>query len=160
MFEKYGNFNSAEEINKKAKELIESGDTQSIYTLAEENGLVKEDAEDYIDGCVEELCSIPMAAIGKLKVEKAAVKTEGIIEDWISHIETLCTDEWPVAVAVRRSDKNLKGCIAELLKWSWKHCYAIDSEVAKLAGVSGNVKLGIPSMRTAFQIIRSYYLGE
>ncbi len=160
MFKKYGNMNSAEEINKKAAELKEAGDTEGVYALAEENGLEKEDAEDYLDDCMDELCSVQMAAIGKIKVEKAELKTEGIIEDWIAKIESIALEEWNAAAAIRKSDKSLKGCIAELLKWSWEHCYTIDSEITKLAGVSGNVKLGIPSMRTAYQIIRDYYLGE
>lgn len=159
MFEKFGNMNSAEEINAKAKALKESGDVESVYALAEENGLEKEDTMDYLDECMDELCSVQMAAIGKLKVEKAALRQDGIIEDWIAKIETLAMEEWPAAVAIRKSGKSLKGCIAELLKWSWKNCYVIDSEITKLAGVSGQVKLGIPSMRTAYQIIRDYYLG-
>ena len=47
MFEKFGEFNSAEELNKKAAELKTAGELGKLKDLAIENGLDPEDAEDY-----------------------------------------------------------------------------------------------------------------
>ena len=35
MYDRFGEFDSAEEINKKAAEMIEAGDIEGIYALAE-----------------------------------------------------------------------------------------------------------------------------
>ena len=50
MFDKFGEFDSSEEINKAAAGLLREGDRESIVILAKENGIDKADAEDYIDG--------------------------------------------------------------------------------------------------------------
>lgn len=46
MFDKFGEFDSYEEINRAAKAQLEEGDLEAIKTIAEENGLDPEDAED------------------------------------------------------------------------------------------------------------------
>ena len=38
MFEKFGEFDSCEEINRAAKAQLEEGDLEAIKTIAEENG--------------------------------------------------------------------------------------------------------------------------
>ena len=50
MFEKFGEFHSAAELNEAAAGFLEEGDRESIFALAQENGLDREDAEDYIEG--------------------------------------------------------------------------------------------------------------
>ena len=55
MFEKFGEFDSCEEINRAAKAQLEEGDLEAIRTIAEENGLDPEDAEDFCTGAIEEL---------------------------------------------------------------------------------------------------------
>ena len=44
MFDKFGEFDSYEEINRAAKAQLEEGDLEAIKTIAEENGLDPEDA--------------------------------------------------------------------------------------------------------------------
>ena len=64
-----------------------------------------------------------------------------------------------MAKAVRRKGKSLKGCIAALLKWSFKNQNDVDEEVLKAAGVkAGKCTLGIPGMGTARKIITEYYI--
>lgn len=63
MFEKFGEFDSAEEITGKAAELLSGGDTEAIYALAKENGIDVEEADDFIDGLTKELCGPLMAAV-------------------------------------------------------------------------------------------------
>ena len=69
MFEKFGEFDSAEEINKSAEGLKAEGDTESLLALAKENGIDEDDVYDYLDDVVDELCNPLMAAMGKLQVE-------------------------------------------------------------------------------------------
>ena len=69
LFERFGEFDSVEELNMTAEGLKEEGDLESLKVLAVENGLSEYDAEDYATGDVEELASKQMAAIGKLKVD-------------------------------------------------------------------------------------------
>ena len=160
MFEVFGNFNSCEEINKTAEGLLNEGDIDNIYVLAKENGIDKEDAQDYIDDIVDELCNPLMAAFGKLQVETEDLKPYEIMNDWIEYIKSRCSEADEVARAVRRSDKSLKGCMGALLKWSFSEAKPVDKEIVKAAGITATVKLGIPSMGRAKQIITEYYLGK
>ena len=67
LFERFGEFDSVEELNMTAEGLKEEGDLESLKVLAVENGLSEYDAEDYAAGDVEELASKQMAAVGKEK---------------------------------------------------------------------------------------------
>lgn len=160
MFDTFGEFDSVEELNRTAEGLLKEGDTESLMILAEENGIDKGDAQDYIDGVVPELANALMAAWGKLDVECKELKPYGIMEDWVDYIKKRCSEDPEVAKAVRSKKKNLKGCIAELLKWSFKNAKPVDKDIMKAAGVNERCKLGIPGMGTARKIISKYYLGE
>lgn len=74
MFDKFGEFDSAEELNRAAAAQKEEGDYEAIYAIAKENGIDREDAQDYIDDLVPELASPEMAAYGKLDIEEADLK--------------------------------------------------------------------------------------
>ena len=54
MYDKFGNFNSAEEINACAEELKEQGELGKLKELAEENGIPGFFAEQYAEGMSEE----------------------------------------------------------------------------------------------------------
>lgn len=165
LFEKFGEMDSIEEINLAAEGLKKEGDKESLYALAEENGVDKEDAEDYLLGYTQEL--IPNAILGalaKLKVEisKNTKLYEGqeLINDWIGRIRMRAMEEDAFARAVRRKGKSLKGCIVSILKWSFSNMVTLDGELVKAAGVNaGRVALGVPGMRTATELINAYYLG-
>lgn len=165
MFEKFGNFNTYEEINASAEGLKNEGDTENLYILAAENGIDKETAQMYIDGEIPFLCDIQSAAIGKLEIEEAELKKAGIMtteimSDWAEYIKVCVAKDSHMAAAVRSSNKNLKACIAELLKWSFKNAKPMNREILEAAGVNQSCKLGIPGMGRAKQIIREYYLGR
>ena len=49
MFDKFGEFNSVEELNEAAAGFVQEGDFESLYALARENGIEKEDVDDYLD---------------------------------------------------------------------------------------------------------------
>lgn len=48
LYEKFGEFDSAEEINVAADGQKAEGDTDAIFAIAQENGLDREDAQDFI----------------------------------------------------------------------------------------------------------------
>lgn len=160
MFDRFGEFNSFEEINEAAEGLFNEGDLESLRLMAAENGL-----EAYVDmyasGDTDALCDDAMtAALGKIEVEAAALKLGEIMEDWRSYIEAQIMEDEQFAVQVRRKGKSLDQCIAALLKWSFGHQYPVSTEITRAAGVNaGKVTLGIPGMGTARKIIRKYYMG-
>lgn len=159
MFDKYGEFDSSEEINKSAAGQLGQGDVEAVKEIAEENGLDPEDAEDYIDGTADELCNPLMAAFGKIKIESDELKPKEIICDWIDYIRKRCTESEDMAKAVRKKGKTLEGCIAGLLKWSFDNAYNVDNKIVKAAHISSTtVKMGIPGMATAYKLIDKYYL--
>ncbi len=161
MFEKFGEFDSAEEINECAAGLRDEGDELSLYEMAEENGLAKEDVEEYLDGCMEHLCNPIMAAIGKIEVEEKELKPQQIMVDWVNYIKTQCTQDIEMACAVRRKGKSLKNCIGAILKEAFAHQMNIDRDIIKAAGVrAGRVTLGMPGMARVNEIIKAYYLGK
>lgn len=79
MFEKFGEFDSAEELNKAAAGLKEEGDRENLYVLAEENGIEAEDTEDYIAGYTEELATPLTASLGRIAIQEAGSANEDIM---------------------------------------------------------------------------------
>ena len=112
MYEKFGNFDSAEEINACAEGLLASGNGEELMELARENGIPEIFAEDYRNGAAEEFVDWMNAAIGKLEVEAAAHKDKyvpaGAVADYL---KSLCT-ECQFALRVRRRTKSMEGCMA------------------------------------------------
>ena len=161
MFDKFGEFDSASELNMSAEGLRTEGDITSLLELAKENGIDVADAQDYADGCMDKLTTPLMAAIGKINVECAELQPKEIITDWVEYVKMQCVESEMVAVAVRRKGKSLKGCIAELLKWSFNNQIPVDKDVISAAGVKASkVTLGIPGMGTAKRIIMDYYMRK
>lgn len=160
MFDKFGEFDSADEMNRAAAAQRKEGDNEAILAIAEENGIDREDAIDFIDGCVAAFVTPLMAAYGKLDIEAKELKPYEIMEDWLQYIKLRCAEEPEMAVAVRRKGKSLKGCIAALLEWSMKNQRPVDSEILKAVGINYKVTLGIPGMGRAKKIITEYYLGK
>ena len=157
MYEVFGEFNSAEEINKAAEGLKNEGDIENLYKLAEENGIDRSFAEMYVQGAMPFLCDVAMAAAGKIAVEEGELKPKELIADWVEYIKSSCMEDDALALGVRKKGKTLKGCIGELLKWSFKNAYSVDKDIVKAAEVKATVKMGIPGMGTAKKLIREYY---
>lgn len=161
MLDKFGEMNSFREINELADNLFNEGDTESIKTMAKENGIDKEYVEMYLHGDIPVLCDAMTAALGKIDVEVAELKPKEIMEDWVEYLRGQCMENELLAFNVRKKGKSLKGCIAALLMWSFKNQQPIDKGIIKAAGVSaGKVTLGIPGMARAKQIITAYYMGK
>lgn len=160
MYERFGEFDSAAEINETAVNLRKEGDRESLYVLAEENGIDRDVADAFADGDILYLCDDVTAAIGKIDIEAAVLKPQEIMADWTEYIKARCFENPEMARAVRSKEKNFKGCIAALLTWSFKHQIPVDKDILKAAGVNGKCTLGIPGMGTAKKIIMEYYLGR
>lgn len=167
MFDKFGEFDSYEEINRAAEAQLKEGDTEAIYKIAEENGLDKEDAEDFIDGCVYELATPLMAAVGKIKVESEELQLKGIVADWRDVILEMCANDQNMAVAVRKKAKQLKECMASLIEFSFDNKVQVSNKIIDICMVNHNGKrekfrgplyLGFPSKSEAKKLISEYYL--
>ena len=166
MFDKFGEFDSVEELNRAAAAQKAEGDEQALVLLAQENGIDKEDAEDYMDGAVDELANTSMAAIGKLKVEAEQLKLDGVLVDWKEEIVKECIDDEKLARAVRRKGKRLRDCLATMLRFAFENKVQVSSEVVKVTKVTHNGKeeqmrgpvyLGMPNRRQVRQLARKYY---
>lgn len=161
MYERFGEFNSAEEINETAVNMRKEGDAESILVLARENGIDEDVAQVFISGDILYLCDAMSAAIGKIDVEAADMEAKEIMADWADYIRARCFEDEGMARAVRSKGKNLKGCIGALLAWSFKNQVQIEKDIMKAAGVSASrCTLGIPGIGTAKKIITKYYLGK
>lgn len=160
LYEKFGELNSAQEINELAENLFNENDIESLKELAKENGL-SDMVQLYLEGELPDLCDTLSAAIGKIEVEAAELKPREIMEDWVEYLRGQCLENEILAFQVRKKGKTLKGCIAALLKWSFGHQIPSEKEILKEAGVSaGRVTLGIPGMAQAKKIITEYYMGK
>lgn len=160
LYGKFGELDSADQLNELAVNLLKEGDKGSIGTLAEENGIPIDYVQMFIAGDIPVLCDISTAAIGKIEVEAKELEPQDIMADWTEYIKAVCMEDEAMAVAVRKKDKSLKGCIGALLKWSFGHQQPVDKDILKEAKVSaGKVTLGIPGQATARKLIRGYYGG-
>lgn len=160
MFDKFGEMSSYKEINTLAENLFNENDIENLKEMAKENGIPEDFVELYLSGDIMELCDAETAAYGKIDVEVADLKLKGIMEDWVEYLRVQISDNDLLAHRVRMKDKSLKGCIAALLKWSFKNQVPVGKEILKAAGVTADkVTLGIPAMGKAKEIILDYYLG-
>ena len=160
MFDKFGEMSSYKEITTLAENLFNENDIENLKEMAKENGIPEDFVELYLSGDIMELCDAETAAYGKIDVEVADLKLKGIMEDWVEYLRVQISDNDLLAHRVRMKDKSLKGCIAALLKWSFKNQVPVGKEILKAAGVTaGKVTLGIPAMGKAKEIILDYYLG-
>ena len=161
MFERFGELESAKEINELAVNLFNEGDMESLKAMAEENGIPADFVEMFCAGDLPALCDPMTAALGKIEVESAELQPKEIMEDWVEYLKSQCMENELMAYSVRKTGKSLKGCIAALLKWSFENQIPIEKEILKAAGVTaGRVTLGIPGMARAKQIITNYYMGK
>lgn len=181
MFNEFGEFDSYVEINEKADEMFNdvNVDSEMILELAKENGIPEEYAQLYLNAETPYLCDAASAAVGKIEIEREETALEGLLEDWISYIEAECMEDDELAMAVRRRDKSLKGCIAEIVLYSLLHQKTVDKDIMQIVqdrireekidlkketGIEPRwlqyTKMGYPGMGRVKKMIRQYYLGR
>lgn len=153
------------EVNRAAAAQKEEGDEEALIALAEENGIDREDAEDYMDGYMEELVTATDAAIGKLKVEKEDLKLEGFLVDFVDELSTWCLDNKDLAIAIRRKGMALAGYIAMIIDTGFEEKITVDKRIVNLTQkakkiMNNNPLLGgSPTVRQRKEIAYKYYLG-
>ena len=149
MYEKFGEFNSVEELNEAAAGFLAEGDLKSIREMAEENGLDGEDAEDYINGDIPELASVYSASFGKLELEEKEIAKKKIVERMplltiLQMAKGMCTDG-AMAAAVMGKGKRIEKIYGLMRKGAEKH-------------KSGNMGVSCGTDRELCNIIRAYYM--
>lgn len=158
MFEKFGEMSSYTEINELAANLLKEGDIESLREMAKENGIPDDFVEMYLEEAIPELCDSAIAAIGKLDIECAEIKPRELMFDWVEYIKGLCLENEEIALQVRGKGKDLKGCLAALLKYAFKNQIVVDAAIVKTAKIKANkVTFGVPGMAKAKELIREYY---
>ena len=165
MYENFGEFDTVEELNRAAAARKEEGNLEALIALATENGIDKEEAEDYMDGCSGELCTPLMAALGKLKVESKDLNLSGVLLDWTDEIRNMCTEDVKFAIAVRKKGKDLAGYIARTAEVGYENRAVVDKRIVAKAGKIKNIvgnhefSIGIPDKKTSRELARAYYMG-
>ena len=165
MFERFGEFDSYEEINRTAEGLKEEGDIESLKVLAKENGLDPEDAEDYFSGSIAELTTPALAASGKIRLEVEQYKIKGILRDWIEELESELVRDENLAKAVRSKGKSITGYIAATAEYGYVNRAVVDKRIVEQSKVIKRIignhefSIGIPDRRQRAKIMKEYYLG-
>ena len=152
MFDKFGEFDSVEELNKAAEGLLKEGDLESLRALAEENGIDCADTEDYIDGIVPELATVLMAAVGRMDVEQREIEkiSNPMERKGLLNILSLTRDEAKeetMAKAVMKKGKRISGIQKAMYEEAYKNR-------------TGNWGLVCGTDRELCGIIKAYYLGS
>ena len=158
MFDKFGEFNSAEEMNRAAAAQLKEGDNEAIFAIALENGIDREDAQDYIDRYTQEFVTPLMAAIGKISIEASELSIAGVLDTWKDCLLQLCSEDEMICKAIRKKGKSMEKCFGKLLKQSFETKVKLDDRIVKAAGLKPPLYIGIPANSEAKKIIREYYL--
>lgn len=160
MYENYGYFENYEDINARARELLTEGNIDGIKDLARENGIEDDIVEVFATSEIDFICDAVTAAIGKVDIESSELQPQEIFKDWIEYIKALVLKDNNMALAVRKENKTIKGCISKIVIWSLKNSYPVDAAILKAANAPAATKLGIPGMGTAKKLIREYYMED
>lgn len=156
MFDKFGKM-SYDELIRTAKAEKEEGDEEALIALAQENGLDKEDAEDYMDDLTEILCTPREAAAARIEMEAQDLKVSGIWEEWKGLALELCMDDEDLCCAACRKNKSLTELFGKLLKLGFEIKQQVNSEICKTAGLRTNIWLGVPTRQQVMETIHDYY---
>ena len=172
MEKKFGVFNTVDELNRAAAAQKAEGDLEALIGLAEENGLEKEDAEEYMSSTdpTDFFCNPTMAAIGKLNMEAQDLHLESQMLDWKDLIVQMLT-EYPVdhadedrgamGNAVFNPDKKLLDVLAAGLKLSSENRVTLDRRITQAAGLPESAgQIGMCGRDELKKIISDYYMGE
>ena len=114
MFDKFGEFNGLEELNRAAAGLKEEGDRAGLLTLAEENGIEREDVVDYWNGDAKSFATGNTAALGRIHVLQKESKIPKEASTVIYGMaETMCVGDEAVQRQIMK-----KGARLDTI---WKH---------------------------------------
>jgi len=160
MEHKFGIFNTVEELNRAAASQKEEGDTEALFALAAENGIDREDVQDYLDGFADELATPLIAALGKLDMESAELELKSQLADWKDYIAAMCAGNEEMSRAVFRPDKELAQVLAEAIRYASVNRVYVPGRITQLAGLPGRIPIGMTGRDELRRIAEKYYLGE
>ena len=164
MFEKYGEFDSVKELNSVAAGLKSTNNEDALVELALENGLTRDDAEDYMDDVTPELASSLQAAVGKLRMESKELKLSGVLMDWVNELIDMCVDSNAFQQAVRKKGKDLAGYIAITAETGYQNRCVVDKRIVEKATTikkivgSHEFAIGIPDKKTRRELAQKFYM--
>lgn len=156
MFEKFGFLNSCEELNKAAAGFLNEGDVESLMKLAEENGIDKEDAQDYADEMMPEFATSMTAAMGRLKVIKSEIDkvkdvTHRSNQNMILIIIKNMLDDPEVAAGVMSSENIVAGTVKAMRDGNVRTGTDEDLKRIVKALIAGNVKEVTAEISTRYE---------
>lgn len=165
MFDKFGEFDSYEEINRAAEAQLKEGDIEALKELAIENGFDPMDAEDYFCGALDSFCGIKDTALGKLKIEKEAMKLEREFVLLEEELEKECMTDSAVAAGVRKKGKRLAEYLAKVIDKGYEQAVTPPKEILQYVKIvpsqyKDRMKTGMPDKATRKEIMRAYYCEE
>lgn len=160
MEHKFGIFSTVEELNRAAAAQKAEGDLEALIGLAEENGIDREEAEDYMADSVECLCTPYMAAVGKLKLEESDLKLQSQLKDWKDFIVQIAAENDAMCHGIFAPDKHLKDVLAAGLKKASQNRIPVGKEIAAAAGLPSGTYIGMCGRDELREIVMRYYLGE
>ena len=156
LYAKFGEFDSAEEINRAALAQISQGDHEAVKAIAKENGIDEMDAQDFIDGIYPELCGPFTAAVGKLEVEAEALGLPMVMQLWADHIKGMLAsdDDDSLKKGIRRKGKNMAELFGKLIVETSRTRKNTPSEIVAAAR-----KLDSSISKKRFEeVVREYYI--
>lgn len=148
MYEIFGEFDSAEELNLCAAGLKAEGDKDNLLVLAKENGIDESLVTMYLEDATQTFIDIFGAMCGKLEVERKEGKT-GIApaQAIIDYLSITGFEKEELAIAIRRKGKSLEKCCEEISKQA----------MAMVKEKKGEQTVNIPDL-TVFKMAEAYYL--
>lgn len=166
MFDKFGEVDSFRELNRIAKAQRAEKDEEALMILAEENGIDREDAEDFFDGVYSELTNAKLAAIGKLKIECKEYNIKGILQDWVDEIVADLNEDEALAIGIRRKGKDLGQLIADMAEYGFSNRTEVSVKIvektSQIKKMNGNrsFAIGFPDRVTRRKMVREFYCKE
>ena len=163
MWERFGRFNSADEINRAAAAQKAEGDEEALVALAIENGFDREDAEDYMDGLTDRFCTTLSAALGRLRVEAEHLDLKNELAELYEELVSVLMDNghkeeimWGIMA------RSLDGYLAKVIDKGYEkavtpHREILDKVTAIPQQYKSQMKTGMPSKADRRAIMIEYY---
>lgn len=171
LYEKFGEFDSAEEINRAALAQISQGDYEAVKTIAKENGIDEGEAQDFLEGIYPELCGPFSAAVGKLHVEAEALGLPMTMQLWVEHIILMMEKDLDLEdrlgevlmKGIRRKGKNMAELFGKLIVETSRTRKNTPSEIVAAArkidsSIPSTLPIGDISKKRFEEIVREYYI--
>lgn len=158
MEHRFGAFGTVDELNRAAAAQKAEGDEEALFALAAENGIGREDVQDYLDGAAEELATPLMAAIGKLDMEAAELGLESQLKDWKNFVAAMCAGDPDMCNGVFRQDRCLEDVLAAGLRHASQNRVRVPDSIVRKTGVPQINYIGMTGRDELRRIAREYYV--